>query len=57
MKIVWTELAVNKFEEFADFIAVDDPNSAIKWTETILEAVNKLQLFSPIGREVPEIKK
>ena len=57
MKVVWTELAVKKLEEFADFIALDKPLSALKWTEKIRKSVNKLELFSQAGREVPEIKR
>lgn len=57
MKVVWTELAVKKLEEFADFIALDKLPSALKWTEKIRKSVNKLELFPQAGREVPEIKR
>jgi plasmid stabilization system protein ParE len=57
MKVIWTEMAVEKLEEYADFIAIDNPRSALKWTETIRNSVNKLELFSKVGREVPEIKR
>ncbi len=57
MKIVWTELAVEKLEEFADFIALDKPMAALKWAETIQQSVNKLQKYPKSGREVPEIKR
>lgn len=57
MKVIWTELAVEKLEEFADYIALDKPLAALKWIETIQKSVNKLAKFQQIGREVPEIKR
>ncbi len=57
MKVIWTELAVNKLEEFADYIALDNPLIALKWTETIQKSVKKLAKFSQSGRKVPEIKR
>ena len=57
MKIVWTELAVEKLEECADYIAADKPIAALKWTEKIRTSINKLKKFPEIGRTVPEIKR
>lgn len=57
MKIIWTELAVEKLEEYADYIALDKPMAALNWAESIQNSVNKLKKFSQIGREVPEIKR
>ena len=57
MKIIWTELAVEKLEEYADYIALDKPIAALNWAESIQNSVNKLKKFSHIGREVPEIKR
>ena len=57
MKIIWTEVAIEKLEEFADYIALDKPNAAFKWAETIHESVTKLAKFPQIGREVPEIRR
>lgn len=57
MKVIWAELAVEKLEEFADYIALDKPLAAIKWIEKIQKSVNKLVKFSQICREVPEIKR
>ena len=55
MKIIWTELAVEKLEEIADYIALDKPSAAFKWVELIQNSVNKLLKFPQVGREVPEI--
>ena len=57
MKLIWTELAVEKLQEFADYIALDKPLAALKWTETVRKSVNKLTDFPLFGREVPEIKR
>ena len=57
MKIIWTEIAVEKLEKNADFIALDKPTAALKWSESIQESVNKLAEFPKIGREVPELKR
>ncbi|MBC8180372.1 type II toxin-antitoxin system RelE/ParE family toxin [candidate division KSB1 bacterium] len=57
MKLTWTELAIEKLEEYADYIALDKPLAALKWTETIQKSVRKLKRFPRIGREVPEIKR
>ncbi len=57
MKIIWTELAVEKLEEYADYIALDKPIAALNWAESIQNSVNKLKQFSQIGRIVPEIKR
>ncbi|HED36959.1 MAG TPA: type II toxin-antitoxin system RelE/ParE family toxin [Ignavibacteria bacterium] len=57
MKIIWTELAVEKLEEFADYIALDKPSAALKWVRKIQKSVNKLKDFTEAGRKVPEIKR
>ncbi|HED36988.1 MAG TPA: type II toxin-antitoxin system RelE/ParE family toxin [Ignavibacteria bacterium] len=57
MKIIWTELAVEKIEEFADYIALDKPSVALKWVRKIQRSVNKLKDFAEAGRKVPEIKR
>lgn len=55
MNLLWTELAVGKLEEFADYIAADNPAAALNWAEKIQESVNKLKKYTQLGREVPEI--
>jgi len=57
MKIIWSDLAVEKLEEFADYIALDKPSAALKWVRKIRISVNKLKDFAEAGREVPEIKR
>jgi toxin ParE1/3/4 len=57
MKLIWTELAVKKLEEFADYIALDKPMKAMNWVESIHNSVSKLKEFPQIGREVPEVNR
>jgi plasmid stabilization system protein ParE len=57
MKLIWAELAVEKLEEFADYIALDKPMAALNWAESIQKSVNKLKEFPQLGREVPEVKR
>ena len=57
MKLIWTELAIEKLEEYADYIALDKPSAALKWAKTIQKSAAKLKRFPNIGREVPEIKR
>lgn len=57
MKLIWTELAVEKLEEFADYIALDKPLAALMWVEGIQRSVIKLTNFPQLGREVPEIRR
>ena len=40
MKVIWTELAVAKLEEYADYIAFDKPTVALKW-------LDKSEVFKP----------
>ena len=57
MKLIWTELAIEKLEEYADYIAFDKPTAAIKWAKKIQSSATKLIRFPNFGREVPEIKR
>ncbi len=57
MKLIWTELAVAKLEEFADYIALDKPMAALNWVETMQNSVKKLKEFPKSGCQVPEINR
>ena len=57
MKIIWTELAIEQLEEYADYIALDKPSAALGWTRKIQKSVRKLKGFSESGRKVPEINR
>jgi len=57
MKIIWSELAVAKLEEFADYIALDKPTAALKWIKDIQKIVSNISNFPEAGRKVPEINR
>ncbi len=57
MKIIWTELAIEQLEEYADYIALDKPSAALSWAKKIQKSVRKLKDFSESGRKVSEINR
>lgn len=56
MEIEWSPLAVEKVTEFAEYIALDKPEVAIKWANKIFDSTKKLRDQPKLGRAVPEIK-
>ena len=56
-EIIWSALAVKKFEEFADYIALDKPQAALKWAVKIQDVINNLINSPQLGREVPELRR
>jgi toxin ParE1/3/4 len=54
-KVVWSELAVQRIEEIAHFIALDAPLAAIKWCDKIFDKGDSLKENPSKGRVVPEI--
>ncbi len=57
MRVIWTKQDVEKLEEFADYIVLDNPTAALRWVEKIEKAVANLRQFPKLGREVPEAKR
>ena len=57
MKIIWTEQAIEKLEEYGDYIALDKPNAALKWALKIQDSVENLKKFPLLGRQVPEVNR
>ena len=54
MRVIWTELAFAQLDEAMAFIAVDSPQTAVRWLDMILEAAGQLSEFPDSGRVVPE---
>ncbi|MBC8181400.1 type II toxin-antitoxin system RelE/ParE family toxin [candidate division KSB1 bacterium] len=54
MKVRWTEPAIDDLESIRTYIARDSELYATSFIEKILHAVDKLENFPKIGREVPE---
>ena len=54
MKIEWTEPALLDLESIRDYIRRDSEYYATRFSEKVIEAVESLQKFPKIGRNVPE---
>ena len=54
MKLQWTLPAVEDLENIRNYIARDSELYAAGFVEKIIAAVDKLELFPEIGREVRE---
>jgi toxin ParE1/3/4 len=55
-EIKWTEPALERLNEIADYIARDNANAANRLADRIFEAVKLLKQFPEFGRRVPEMK-
>jgi toxin ParE1/3/4 len=55
MEVVFTERFVTALEDCIDFIAQDDPQIAIEWSEHILDRCDQIATYPMSGRVVPEI--
>jgi toxin ParE1/3/4 len=54
MKIIWTELALKRVQDIANYIADDKPVAAKKWIEKIFNKTAILSQFPEIGRKISE---
>lgn len=54
MKILWSPLAIDRVAEIAEYIAMDNPDSAENWVDTVFKKVEDLKIFPESGRIVPE---
>ncbi len=50
MKLRWTNLALHDFEKAHDYIMQEDPESANRIAQRILDAARRLQQFPRLGR-------
>jgi len=55
MQVVWTDPALERVEEIAVYIALDNPDAADRWTIELFGAVERLADFPDSGRIVPEL--
>ena len=55
MKLVWSELAVERAYDEAGFIAEDKPDAALEWLEGLFRCTDRLERFPRSGQVVPEI--
>lgn len=56
MIVQWSPLAVARVTEIAEYIALDSPDAASKWTNEIFDSTENLSEFPEICRVVPELK-
>jgi len=54
MEVRWTPQAADDLQAIYDFIARDSPHYAQLTVETILAAIDRLQQFPLMGRQIPE---
>lgn len=57
MKLLWSELAIERVTEIASYINQINPNDAEKWVEQCFDRVLQLKDFPKSGRIVPELNK
>ena len=55
MKVIWSQLAIDRAQEESAFIAQDKPGAALRWIEDLFAAVDRLETFPESGPIVPEI--
>ena len=57
MRVFWTEKAIERIGEIAQYIAQDSHLAAERWAEKIIQKVESLSAFPKSGRKVPELNK
>ena len=57
MKIVWSNLAIDRLEEIIEYIAYDNPKAARKLAEKIFSKVEILSEYPERGRNLKEIRR
>jgi addiction module RelE/StbE family toxin len=56
MKLVWSVRAKRNLFEIASYIAADNPDAAISWTDRLRERVRQAAAMLRAGRLVPEAR-
>jgi addiction module RelE/StbE family toxin len=57
MKVFWSDLAIDKVTEIAEYINRDNPQATEKWVAAIFDRVKQLESFPKSGRRVPEVNR
>ena len=55
-EIRWTQPALERLNEIADYIARDNPDAANRLVARLFKAVDLLEQFPEFGRHVPEMR-
>ncbi len=56
-QIIWTEPALLDLNEIAEYIALDKPDAASHFVQTVFSKTGRLEEFPDSGRNPPELKK
>ena len=57
MIVHWSNVALERVSETAEFIELGDPKEAGRWVEGVFAATDRLELFPRSGRVVPELER
>ncbi len=57
MKIIWSPLAIDDVSDATGYIAGNNPQAALKWANSIFEAVERLKKHPKSGRHPPELNR
>jgi toxin ParE1/3/4 len=55
VRVIWSQLAIDRAVEESAFIAQDKPGAALRWIEELFAIVDRLETFPESGPIVPEI--
>jgi toxin ParE1/3/4 len=55
-KIRWTEPALDRLNEIANYIATENPDAANRLVSRVFRSVDLLEQFPELGRHVPEMR-
>lgn len=56
-RIIWTVTALQKLDDIADYISLDNPNAAKKLVRNVFNSVDRLQHHPRTGKSVDELNK
>lgn len=56
VRVRWSRRALNRIREIHDYIALDAPDTARAYTETLIRSTDRLVMMPLSGRVVPEFE-
>ncbi len=57
MNIIWSPKALENISDIANYIALDNPQAALNWANSIFEAAERLYNHPNSGRDLPELNR
>jgi toxin ParE1/3/4 len=55
VKVEWSPLSLERVDDIAQYIARDNPETAVRWVVDLFETVERLADYPESGRTVPEV--